>query len=96
MAKLKPYIMSNYNGSNAAMVVAATLTAAAKKLRTSPYTMRQYGWHIGTPDDLSAAADPEAIYYRPIDNGLGYPWSPLQYERDHTAGIGCWRVKSAA
>lgn len=89
---MKPYVMQNYDGRNAALVAARTMTEAARKLNVSAYMMRQMGWHIGDDADFEVAkSDPDAVFYRPIDHRGNYPWRRDRYARDYEGGPASYR-----
>lgn len=77
----KAYVMGNLDGRRAAMVAARNLDEAAKKMRTSAYSMRQMGWSLAENDDLAVAlAAPDTVFYRPITNIDRRPWTANRQE----------------
>lgn len=69
----KVYLFGNYDGRIQAMVAAANLQEAAKKMHTTPGAMRTYGWNLaeGECRDL-ALANPDTVFVRPIMGD--HPW----------------------
>lgn len=63
------YISHNHDGVNEAMVEAPTLKAAAKRIGTSVYQLRNYGWHKGNEDDAQIAKP--TVQFRPMDYRRG-------------------------
>lgn len=76
----KVYIADNIDGVNEAMVVAPNLTEAARRIGTTVYDMRRYGWHVAEGDDADAYLKMRhsCAVYRPINRRLAWrlrPWS---------------------
>lgn len=90
----KPYIMSNIDGHNSALVMATTLAEAAALMQTSVYYMRQMGWHAGDDADAEAAAK-GGVMYRPTTTQGEYPWSPTRYKLTYIDRIPKWEPRHA-
>lgn len=78
MAGVWAYVCHNYDGTHSVAVAASTLTEAARKMSSSPYHMRTFGWnktiHLTTVID-----DPEHIYRRKIGDRMApyERWKPV-------------------
>lgn len=69
----KAYAIGNYDGRVQAMVAAANLQEAAKKLSTSANAMRTYGWYLAEGEARELAlANPDTVFVRPIMGD--HPW----------------------
>lgn len=67
---MKIYVAENLDGVNQAMVIASNLAEAARRMRTSTYQLRQYGWHVASEGDareILIQAHNEVLF-RPIDH----------------------------
>lgn len=76
---MKIYVASNLDGTNQAMVIAANLKEAAKRIGTSVHQLREYGWHYANEHERAEMMN--VTHSHPL-------FAPIDHRPPHTY----WRV----